>query len=84
MQHDNDVARAEYHRVLSLGAEIDDFASRLNSLNGLVRVERDEGNRDAACGYYRQLMELAASHPAFVNNPAVEVWRQEFVDLACE
>ena len=26
---------------------------------------------------------VAASHPAFANDPAVEIWRQEFADLVC-
>jgi hypothetical protein len=50
----------------------------------LVRVEKAEGDQAAACEFYRQLMALATSHPAFANHPVVEGWRQEFADLACE
>ena len=83
-QNNYGAARAAYRQALALGAAIGDFASQLNSLAGLVRVERVESNGTAACDYCQQLMALAASHPAFAHHPVLDSLRKEFADLDCE
>ncbi|PJF30283.1 MAG: hypothetical protein CUN51_08205 [Candidatus Thermofonsia Clade 1 bacterium] len=70
-------ARERYNQALALAHQIPDTVCQLNCLIGLARLERAQGNREAACAQYAALFRLTDSLPAFASHPTVQDWKRE-------
>jgi tetratricopeptide (TPR) repeat protein len=76
-----DAGRGYYAAAMQLYLSIGDRVGQLNTLRQLAQLALKQNNREEAAEYYRQLLALADTLPAYRSHPVVQGWRNEYEQL---